>query len=288
VHRLTNGIVELDVSTEVGPRILRYAFSGDANVLADVEHLSTPTPWGDWKPRGGHRLWVAPEHMPGSYAPDDAPVGIQDAGPLAARLCQDTDRSGIQKILGLRLAADSSTVVVEHTIVNHVPWPIRVAPWAITIVAPGAVALPQPAFRPHPDALLPEQTLVQWAYTDLSDPRWTFGRELIVLTPDAARPEPQKIGVGSTAGWCALIRGGTIFMKRTSPDPSAEYPDRGSTIEIFTAGDYLELETLGPLRLLAPGASATHVERWDLFAGVDLGNTEASRAAVLRALARTA
>ena len=123
---------------------------------------------------------------------------------------------------------------------------------------------------------------------DLSDPRWTFGRELIVLTPDAARPEPQKIGVGSTAGWCALIRGGTIFMKRTSPDPSAEYPDRGSTIEIFTAGDYLELETLGPLRLLAPGGSATHVERWDLFAGVDLGNTEASRAAVLRALARTA
>ncbi|HEY7170246.1 MAG TPA: hypothetical protein VH417_05325 [Vicinamibacterales bacterium] len=284
---LTNGIVDLDVAAEFGPRIVRYGFCGDANLLADVPHLSTPTPWGDWTPRGGHRLWVAPENMPGSYAPDAAPVAIDDAGPLAVVVRQDTDCSGVQKTIAVRLAADASTVFLDHTIANRTAWPIRVAPWAITIVVPGTVAVPQPPFRPHPEALLPEQTLVQWAYTNLSDPRWTFGRELILLTPDAARQEPQKIGIGGGAAWCALIRGGTVFMKRTRPDPAAEYPDRGSAIEIFTAGDYLELETLGPLQVLVPGATATHVEQWDLFRGVDLGSSESSRAAVLRALART-
>jgi hypothetical protein len=287
MHRLSNGIVDLDLATEFGPRIVRYAFCGEANLLAETPHLSTPTPWGPWQPRGGHRLWVAPEHMPGSYAPDAAPVIVEDTGLNAVRVRQHTDLAGIEKSLAVRLAADRSTVTIDHTIANRTAWPIRVAPWAITIVTPGTVVVPQPAFRPHPEALLPEQTLVQWAYTDLSDPRWTLGRELIALTPDAARRDPQKIGIGAAQGWCALIRDRTVFMKRTVPDPSAEYPDRGSSIEIFTAGDYLEIETLGPLQLLPPGAAATHVERWDLFAGVDLGTTESSRAAVLRALART-
>jgi hypothetical protein len=288
MQRLSNGIVDLDLSTDFGPRVVRYGFCGEPNLLGEAPDAATPTPWGEWKPRGGHRLWVAPEHMPGSYAPDATPVAIEDRGPLAIVVRQQTDRAGIQKTIAFRLAADSSTVFLDHTIVNGTPWPIRVAPWAITIVVPGMVVVPLPAFRPHPEALLPEQTLVQWAYTDLSDPRWTLGRELIILTPDASRPKPQKIGVGGGAGWCALICGATVFMKRVAADPLAEYPDRGSAIEIFTAGDYLELETLGPLQLLAPGAAATHIERWDLFAGVDLGGTESSRAAVLRALARSA
>jgi hypothetical protein len=279
--------VDVDVATDFGPRVVRYGFCGEPNLLADVPQLSTPTPWGEWRPHGGHRLWVAPERMPGSYAPDAAPVGIEDAAPLAVRVREETDRSGIQKTIDIRLSADSSTVVLDHTIVNRTEWPIRVAPWAITIVVPGPVAVPQPPFRPHPEALLPERTLVQWAYTDLSDPRWTFGRELILLTPDAARREPQKIGIGGAVGWCALMVGRTVFMKRTTPDPAAEYPDRGSAIEIFTAGEYLEVETLAPLQTLAPGGAATHTERWDLFGAVDLGSTESSRAAVLRALART-
>jgi hypothetical protein len=288
MHRLSNGIVDLDLATDFGPRIMRYAFCGEVNLLAETPQLSTPTPWGPWQPRGGHRLWVAPEHMPGSYAPDTAAVIVEDAGLNAVLVRQHTDRAGIEKSLAIRLAADRSTVIIDHTIANRTTWPIRVAPWAITIVTPGTVVVPQPTFRPHPEALLAEQTLVQWAYTDLSDPRWALGRELIALTPDPARPDPQKIGVGGSQGWCALIRDGTVFMKRTAPDLSAEYPDRGSTVEIFTAGDYLEVETLGPLQLLPPGAAATHTERWDLFAGVDLGSTESSRAAVLRALARTA
>jgi hypothetical protein len=39
---------------------------------------------------------------------------------------------------------------------------------------------------------------------------------------------------------------------------------------MFTNADMLELETLGPLTKLAPGASVEHVERWTLYSGAQL------------------
>ncbi len=50
--------------------------------------------------------------------------------------------------------------------------------------------------------------------------------------------------------------------------PAAEYPDRGCSFETYTDGQILELESLGPLATLQPGASVEHVERWYLVRGV--------------------
>ena len=72
---LSNGTVELVVTTGIGPRIIRYAFVGGENILAELADTpATTTALGDWKPWGGHRLWAAPESMPGSYGPDNGPV----------------------------------------------------------------------------------------------------------------------------------------------------------------------------------------------------------------------
>jgi hypothetical protein len=70
-YRLSNGKVEVIVTTSVGPRILRYGFCGEDNILGEVKDDVLETPLGRFKPWGGHRLWVAPEAMPGSYAPDN-------------------------------------------------------------------------------------------------------------------------------------------------------------------------------------------------------------------------
>src|SRR5688572_9851498 len=274
---LTNGIVDLGVSTGYGPRVMRYGYIGKENVFAEVPHLATPTPLGEWKPRGGHRLWVAPEHMPGSYACDDDPIDAVVSDSLHGTFRQRVDAAGIEKQMAIRLVPDTTEVVVDHTIVNRTCWPIRVAAWAITIVAAdGTAVIPQAPFRGHDEDLLPAQTLVQWSFTDLTDPRWSIGRRLIRLTPDPSRQTPQKIGAGNTRGWCALVRGDAVFLKRFAWDPDASYPDRGSNNELYTDGNYLEIETLGPLRLLEAGASATHTERWHLFRSVDIGTSEAT------------
>jgi len=54
----------------------------------------------------------------------------------------------------------------------------------------------------------------------------------------------------------------------------AVYPDLGSTVELFTNGDMLEVETLGPLITLEPGAAVTHTEIWTLAAGVPQPESE--------------
>ena len=57
---------------------------------------------------------------------------------------------------------------------------------------------------------------------------------------------------------------GQVFLKRVGFDPAATYPDFGCNIELYTNGDMLEVESVGPLTKLAPQAAVEHIERWSL------------------------
>jgi hypothetical protein len=48
------------------------------------------------------------------------------------------------------------------------------------------------------------------------------------------------------------------------PPAGAEYPDFGVTAECFFDDAVVEIESLGPLVTLVPGASVTHDEVWRL------------------------
>ena len=150
----------------------------------------------------------------------------------------------------------------------------------------GTVIIPNEPFKTHDEALLPARALATWAYTDLSDPRWTLGRKYIRLRTDASMSTPQKIGVANRQGWAGYLRRDLLFVKRVRWEEGASYPDFGVNTETYTAANFIELETLGPLRRLQPGDSATHEERWSLFKGVDAGTTEASLDAALQPLFR--
>jgi hypothetical protein len=170
--RLTNGEVDVVIPRAFGLRILRYGFIEGANFLAEVPDVVIPTSLGNWRPRGGHRLWVSPESMPGSYAPDNDPVQCDTDESLNATLVQPTDATGIEKIMSVGLAPSGSRVTLTHKLVNRTSWPVAVASWGITVIRPDAVAvIPQPPFRRHRDALLPARPLVQWSFTDLTDSR---------------------------------------------------------------------------------------------------------------------
>ena len=56
--KLSNGAVEVVVTTDVGPRIIRYSFPGEENILAEMPDTIVKTALGDWKPVGGHRLYL--------------------------------------------------------------------------------------------------------------------------------------------------------------------------------------------------------------------------------------
>jgi hypothetical protein len=282
-YRLTNGAVEVVVASEVGPRILRYALAGGENMLGEHPEAAVRTEWGEFKPYGGHRLWAAPEANPRSYAPDNDPVTVTADGPLGVRLTQETDaRTGLQKELTIHLDVAGTNLRVTHRIANEGAWAIELAPWALTIMRPdGQVIIPQEPFGPHPDYLLPARPLVLWHYTDLTDSRLSLGRKLIRLKADSGRAETQKIGLLNKQGWAAYHTGAELFVKRYGYEEGAVYPDYNCNTEAFTAGAFVELESLAPLVRLEPGAVAEHVERWGLFGGVHLGEDEAGIEAVV-------
>ena len=283
-YRLSNGTVEVVVTTDIGPRVIRYGLSGEENILAELpEGGGVKTDLGVWKSYGGHRLWTAPEAMPRSYSPDNDPVAHTIDG-NAIRLVQPVEpKTGIQKEITVTLDAQGTGVTVAHRLTNRGFWNIDVAPWALTIMnGDGEVIIPQEPYRSHDDYLLPARPLVVWHYTDLSDPRWTIGKKYIRLRTDAKLTEPQKIGAGNTQGWAAYLRHRTLFVKRYGWLKDAIYPDFGSNTETYTAGNFIELETLAPLVELTPDASADHTERWFLFRNVDAGSSEASLDAALQ------
>jgi len=286
---LSNGAIELVATTDVGPRIIRLGYVGGQNLLKEFEEDMGQVGDDWWRPYGGHRLWHAPEAKPRTYVPDNDPVAFHWDG-STLRLVQPTEPdTGIGKVIEITLDAAANHVTVRHVLINHGPWAVELAPWALTMMAQGGRAIyPQAPYRAHTESLLPAGPLVLWAYTDMSDPRWTWGSRYIQLRQDPNAAKPTKAGFRNSLGWAAYVIEGEVFLKRFTPDPNGAYPDYGCNTETFTNADILEVETLGPLATLAPdGGEAAHIENWFLFKA-DIAEDEAAIDATLLPLVEQA
>jgi hypothetical protein len=284
-YRISNGEIELVVTSDIGPRIIRFAFLGGQNLFKEYPEQLGKSGEPDYQLRGGHRLWVAPETLATSWALDNVPVRIEIRGSvlestepamrieIEGNVLEATEpvepATGLQKQLVIRMAPSGSGVEVLHRVKNTTPWVIEFAPWAMSMMAPGGTAITGfPPRGKHPEALLPTNPLVMWAYTDLSDSRWRFTRKYLALRQDPRISEPQKIGGFNPKTWLAYLLGADLFLKQTSVDPARTYPDFGCSFEIFTNAGMLEIETLGPIAKVQPGAAVEHLERWSLHKNV--------------------
>lgn len=265
---VSNGLVELIVTTDVGPRLIRFGFPG-INELAEFPADLGRTGGDEFRLYGGHRLWHAPESRERTYFPDNSPVALEP-GTDGVRVIQPTETTtGIQKEMEISLSPDQPHLRILHRLRNHNLWAVELSVWALTAMAPGGTAvLPLPPRGPQPEHLLPSSSLAVWPYTDLSDPRLTWGYRYVLVRQDPNRPAPLKIGASVPDGWLAYVRSGHLFVKTFRHVPGARYPDFGSSCETYTDGEMLELETLGPLTRVEPGGMVEHGESWFLWRGV--------------------
>ena len=177
IRTLDNGAIRLDYLAEAGPRIVRlFAAGSDENLFAELPDLQIETPHGPYFIRGGHRLWHSPEAFPRSYLPDNAGLSITELAD-GVRLTQPIEEpTGIRKSLEIRLTPDQPIVTITHELKNECIWPVELAPWAITQMRLGGVAiLPQQTTALDATGLLPNRHLVLWPYTRWSDPRLQLG-----------------------------------------------------------------------------------------------------------------
>lgn len=268
-YRLANDRVDLVLTADVGPRIIRFGFIGQANEFKEFENEMGKTGGDEWRSYGGHRLWHAPEAIPRSYAPDNSPVqvnllrgGVHVIQPVEAL-------TGILKEMEIYLEEQSAHVSVIHRLCNRGLWGVELAAWCLTVMDIGGTALfPLPPRGPHPENLLPTSSLAVWAYTDLSDPRLILGRQYVLLKQDPNNSVPQKIGASVPDGWVAYSRNGHLFIKQFLYEQDAIYPDMGCSFESWTNHEFIELETLSPLTWLEPGDQIEYQEDWYLFDNV--------------------
>ena len=267
--RLTNGNMELIVTTEVGPRIIYCGFCGGKNLFANMSDELGGKGESEFQLRGGHRFWIAPETAEITYEPDNVPVHVALL-PDGVHLRQEVGTlSGCQKEITIRMHADANRVDLLHRITNCGQKTLRMAPWALSVMAPGGVAvIPLPPKVPHTESWLHNQLWTIWPYTNLADGRWTLGERFILFRQDANKG-PGKIGLLQAEGWAAYQLDTDLFVKRFECDQGATYPDGGVNFETFSNEDFLELESLGGLIDLAPGQSVDHTECWELYTATE-------------------
>jgi len=269
-ERLTDGVTEIDVTTDFGPRVIRYGFVGGQNLMLTIPGELETSAEPEFKCRGGHRLWVAPEMMPATYYPDNVPVMVErwDGGLMATAPVESV---GLQKQMTIEMLGEGR-VRLTHTLWNRGPWPMELSIWALTMMAPGGVGITGfPPRGTHPEVLAPTNPLIMWAFSDFKDERLNITKKYLTLRQEPENARPNKFGLWSRDTWGAYLLGGDLFVKRTQAEAGARYPDFGASFEMWVNGETLELETLSPLRVLAPGDSAMHCEEWSLHRASALG-----------------
>jgi hypothetical protein len=270
-YRVGNGEIELVVTGDVGPRIMHFGFAGGQNLLKEYPEQLGKSGEEKFQLRGGHRVWKAPEDPIATWAPDNVPVQVTvTASGLTAREPVEP-LTGLQKEISVEMAASGTQVKVTHRIVNKGLFPLEFAPWALTMMAQGGVAITGfPPRGKHPEVLEATNPLVMWAYTDLSDKRWTFTKKYMLLRQDPKNSEPQKLGHYNPRTWAGYLLNGEFFLKQYRPGPPETHPDFGCSFETFTNSDFLEIETLGPMTKVPPNGSVSHVEQWSLHKNIKL------------------
>ena len=266
--KLSDGTIDIFVTTTFGPRIIGAGFSGGRNFMCEFADQLASIGKQKWQSYGGHRFWHAPEAFPRSYFVDNTPVPYDIRNDVVFLSCPEERENGVRKELEISLA--DGKVRVCHRLINTGRWEIRAAVWALTVMAPGGkVIVPQEKFVPQGcgegHALLPARAMAMWPYTDMADPRFTWGTRFIEMRESGGSGSPLKFGVFNSAGYIAYELDGEYFVKRFAAKRDCEYPDFGCNCEFFTCRGMLEAESLSPLVRLVPGGSVEHLEEWTFF-----------------------
>jgi uncharacterized protein DUF4380 len=267
---LDNGLVRLGFVPAAGGRLLSFRFAGtellwrDTRLVSDdLDGLFLPNDgrMGDWVNYGGDKTWPAPQGWsgPGEWAGPPDPV--LDSGPYTvdSTVGSVTMTSASDPRTGLRLARrftlTGSGYTLELTATNVSGRPVRWALWNVTQFPGGGEVFV--ALRDHP---APVVDLI----AGTGNPRYE-------LVGGGARVPAQdvvgKLGFPGAAGSLSYERAGHR-VTYTFPVVDAEYPDRGSPVEVWLEhpqpaplaalggldppAHIVECEVLGPLVELAP------------------------------------
>lgn len=263
---LENEHFRMECLAQAGPRIVRLIphWTGE-NLFAEAPNMSTRTRAGEFQYFGGHRLWYAPESLSRSYIPDGQGITIKEVQDGLRLTGMDEPGTGIRKIITIQMSPTRPFIILKHKLQNHGQAPVRLAPWAITMLRPDGIAfLPQQNGNVDADGLLPNRRFALWPYTRWDDARLQLGDEFIIVRSDSTQ-HPLKLGYFNPHGWMGYLYDDVFFVKRFGVRRDEEYADYGCNSEVYADHRAIELESLGPITVLKPREEVVHTESWEVY-----------------------
>jgi hypothetical protein len=276
--RIESGRVELMVTTSVGPRVLGLLTEDGQNHLVELPEATLDCPGsGPFHLYGGSRLWAAPEDARTTYRPDDEPVGVEEIDDGVRLTTRPDPVAGTSRVIEVRISGPEH-FSFDFRVVNRSERPQRLAAWSITMLKPlGRAFLPVLTEPFDEGGFQAQRNIVLWPYSRNDDPRYVIHDHALevraAVLADTPVERPFKVGTSLRRGWVAHYRDGLLLVKYAAHDESREYADMGASGQLYSRTEFTELETLGPLTVLAPGDAAEHHEDWVVHL-VDEGEAE--------------
>ncbi|MDD6263001.1 MAG: hypothetical protein PUA83_07985 [Clostridiales bacterium] len=272
VLAMENDFVELCVTLDVGPRIIRFAQRGGENFMFEDRDASVvnrgekyDSYYGEnayWRTYGGHRIWLTPEIEPNTYYPDNDPVEYSVSGNSVTFTPPEQDANQVLETLTVTLEENDGVAQVTATATNTADVPQTFGLWQISVMCPNGLGIfPQ---NTRDAGLLHNRTLSLWSYADMSDPRVCWGKNLISVRQDPSVDRAFKIGAPNERGWLAYLCHNALFVKRFPYFAGSAYPDDGCNGELYTNAKFLEIESLSKLAPVNPGDTLCATEVWSI------------------------
>jgi len=273
---LKNKALTLTVAPGVG-RIVGLTPAGGRDLMwrTTAEQAAAGAAEGKWVNLGGDKVWPALQAMWGRYLPHGGgwPPDPAIDGSRWDVLEHDAQRivirSPLAPELGIRITRvieldEARPRVVIHNSLERVRrsiFPVHI--WSVSQLDQPRYALLGVAQR-WPQGPQGRELYTLWGrgrknkvsahITPLADGRavrWDFGHE-----------GGGKVGTLGT--WCAAVYDDWAVVHHTAFDPAGSYPD-ASNIQVYTHGQYVELETLSPQSHPQPGEAIENTVVWTLI-----------------------
>ncbi len=254
----------------VGGRVLSYR-QGDRESLYLNPAESKWTPQNGKKPSSAGRFDIGPEYLiPKRAALWSGQWTAKITGPRSARLTSKpaTD-AGIRLIRDFVLAENSSHLACTQTMENTSSETRRWCHWGrMFAIHGGIVVVPlSPEYQRFPKGYIMMRGNDEMLILPDDPNIRRRGNFLEILAP----PKEPKIGFDSFAGWFAYqMPNDLAFIKTYKTCPGRLYGEIAAlTLSIwYPKRDWVpacELEPIGPMEILQPGAKASFTENWHLL-----------------------
>ena len=264
--RLTNGTVELVVVPSIA-RIMRYGYVGGKNLLwenPDLIGKQPPTSTKDWVNWGGDKLWNSPQDRWG-WPPDRS----LDQAPCIVKVLPDKSllvvgavsvKSGIHFTRKITMCPKGTEVSVENTMIASDSGAVEWGLWEVAQMdSPDQLKLPRNTAGKFSNGFL------VFKNSDPAPGSIKLTASEVLYRRDIKKSS--KIGSDSPKGYLIGEKDGIRFTLSQHVTPSANYPDDGCALEMYSNPDpakYMELELMGPVEWVQPTESLTMVAHWKL------------------------